>query len=94
MFFGDESVKSQVLEHFLGLFVDSDVISSEFGLLGDVLHLSLSFFFLQLEGNTSDGAELDSSHKSGGVPGDLVADSLSRNDGDVVQHSLVVVEVI
>ena len=93
LFFGNESVKSKRLEHFSGLFVDSDVISSELRLLGDVLHLSLSFLFLQLEGNASDGAELDSSHKSGGVPGDLVADSFGRDHGNVVENSLVVMEV-
>jgi len=89
----DQFGEAEVLKHSSGLLVDSSILNLEFGFLGDVLHLSLSFFFLKLEGDTSDGADLNSLHESGGITGDLVSDSLGGDDGYVVQDSLVVMEV-
>ena len=93
LFLADQFGKAQILEHSFGLLVDSGILSLEFGFLGDELHLSLSLLFLELERDTSDGAGLNSSHESGGVPGDLVSDSLGGDHGNVVQNSLVVMEV-
>lgn len=56
---------------------------------GDVLILSFSFFFLQLEGDTSDGTLLNSLHQVGGVTGNLVSQSLGLDNGDFLSQSLV-----
>ena len=45
----------------------------------------LADLFLQLEGNASDGTELDSLHKMSGVSGDFVSESLGRDNGDIRQ---------
>lgn len=60
---------------------------------GDVLVLSFSFFFLQLERDASDGTLLNSLHQVGGVTGDLVTQSLRLDDGDFRSQSLVGFEV-
>lgn len=43
------------------------------GDLGDVVVLALALLLLQLEGDTADGALLDTLHQVGGEAGDLVA---------------------
>lgn len=48
---------------------------------------------LELEGDASDGALLDSSHQVREVPSDLVSESLGRDDGDLLSDALVDVEV-
>lgn len=59
----------------------------------DVLVLSLSFFFLQFERDTSDWTLLDSLHQMGGVTSDLVSQSLGLDGGDLVTQSLVALEI-
>jgi hypothetical protein len=44
--------------------------------LGDVVVLPLSLFFLQLEGDATDGPLLDTLHEMGGEAGDFVAQPL------------------
>jgi hypothetical protein len=77
------------LEEVLGLLVDIEstrlgVLGEvESGDLGDVLVLALTLLFLELEGDTADGATLDTLHQVGGVTGDLVAETLGGNDSDL-----------
>lgn len=80
---------AEALEQVLGLLVDvestrlavlGEVESRD---LGDVLVLALTLLFLELEGDTADGATLDTLHQVGGVSGDLVPETLRGNDGDL-----------
>lgn len=65
------------LEQILGLVVDVQLAGLglgdvESGDLGDVLVLALTLLLLELEGDTADGATLDTLHQVGGVTSDLV----------------------
>ncbi len=93
LFLSDYSGQSKVFKHSFGFFVNSDVLEFEFGFLRNVLHLSFSLFLLQFEGDTSDGAGLNSSHESGGVSGNLVSNSLGGDNSDIIKGSFVVMEV-
>ena len=81
---------AQALEQVLGLLVDVEraglaVLGEvERGDLGHVLILALTLLFLELEGDTADGAELDTLHQMCGVAGNLVAEALGGDDGDLV----------
>lgn len=59
----------------------------------DVLVLSFSFFFLQLERDTSNWTLLDSSHQVSSVTSDLVSQSLGLDSSDFVTQSLVGLEI-
>ena len=66
--------------------------------LGASLHqssryLSRTYLFLESEGDASDGANLNSLHKMSGETGDLVSKSLCLDLRDVINDSLVDVEV-
>ena len=54
---------------------------------------TLALFLLQLEGDVAHGALGDAFHEVGGEPGDLVSHALGRGDGDLVDETLVGVEV-
>ena len=49
--------------------------------LGDVVVLALALLLLELEGNTTDGATLDTLHQVGREASDLVAKTLRWDDG-------------
>lgn len=88
-----------MLEQVLGLAVD--VKLAGLGVLGevqgrdlrDVLVLALTLLLLKLEGDTADGTTLDTLHQVGGVAGNLVAEALGGNDGDLIANTLVGLEV-
>lgn len=61
--------------------VDGDVESGD---LGDVVVLALALLLLELEGNTTDGATLDTLHQVGREASDLVAKTLRGNDSLIV----------
>lgn len=61
--------------------------------LWDVLVLSLSLLFLQLERDTSNWALLDSLHQVGGVTSNLVSESLGLDLSNLGGQSLVGLEV-
>ena len=48
---------------------------------------------MDLKGDTSDGASLDSLHQVSSETGDLISHSLGGEDGDIAQNLLVEVEV-
>lgn len=64
----EEKTYAQALEQVLGLGIDIEgaalaVLGEvESGDLGDVLILAFTLLFLQLEGDTADGASLDTLH--------------------------------
>jgi len=93
---GDEALDTEVLDEGLeyGVLVDFDVVDLDLGSLGDEIHLSLALLFLESEGDASDGALGDSLHQVGGVTSNLVSESLGLDDGDIVDDSLVDVEVV
>lgn len=68
---------AEVLEEVLGLGVDVELTALgvlgevESGDLGNVLILALTLLLLQLEGDTADGATLDTLHQVSGVAGNL-----------------------
>lgn len=79
-------VMSKILERgiwaitHLGLRVnlERDVESRDFG---DVVVLALALLLLELEGNATDGALLDTLHQVGGEARDFVAEALGWDDG-------------
>ena len=62
-------VDTELVDKFLdwGVLLDLDVGDLNGRLLWDEIHLSLSFFFLELEGDTSDWSSLDSLHEVTGI---------------------------
>lgn len=71
-----EVVEAEGLEEVLGVGVDIELAGLglgdiESGDLGDVLVLALTLLLLELEGDTADGATLDTLHQVGGVTSDL-----------------------
>jgi hypothetical protein len=53
-----------------------------------------TYLFLESERNASDGSLLDSLHQVGGEASDLVSKSLCLDHGDVVDDSLIYMEVV
>jgi hypothetical protein len=51
--------------------------------------LPLPLLLLELEGDTTDGSALNPLHQVGGEPSDLVAETLGRDDGDLIADLLV-----
>jgi hypothetical protein len=91
-----DGVEAKVLEQVLGLGVNLELASLgevEGGNLGDVLILALTLLFLELEGDTADGATLNALHQVGCVAGNLVAQPLGGDDGNLIAHPLVGLEV-
>lgn len=80
-------------EHLHGLLVDADLVDLQGGLLRDEVHAALALLLLQLEGDAADWSALDAAHEMGGEAGNLVPQTLGREDGDLLQHLLVGVEV-
>lgn len=93
---GDELSDTKILDHGLqdSVVVDVDFVDLDLGFLGDEIHLSLSFLLLESEGDSSDGSLLDSLHQVGGETGNLVSESLGLDLRDVINDSLVDVEVL
>merc|ERR1711953_1065902 len=92
----DELSNAEVLDHLLEdlVVLDLDLVDLDLGALWDEVHLSLSFLFLKSEGNASDGSLLDSLHQVGREAGDLVSESLGLDRTDVINDSLIYMEVV
>lgn len=65
----------------------------EDGVLRDVVITSLTFFLLQDKRDTTDGTTSDSLHQVGHKSGNLVSESLGRDDSDLTTDLLIGVEV-
>lgn len=61
--------------------------------LRDEVHTPLALLLLELERNASHRAPLDTLHKVGDKASDLVTHPLGRDDGNLVAHAFVRVEV-
>ena len=53
-----------------------------------------TYLFLKSEGNSSDGSLLDSLHEMSREAGDLVSESLCLDDTDIINDSLIYMEVV
>jgi len=93
---GDEVLKVEVLDHLLEHWVLSnlDILDLNLGAVGDEVHLALSFLLLKSERDTSHGSLLNALHQMGGKAGNLVSKSLGLDDCNVVDDSLVHMEVL
>jgi hypothetical protein len=89
---------AHALQHVLGLLVDIELAALRLSEvegrnLRHILILPLTLLLLQLEGNTTDGATLDTAHQVGGEAGNLVAETLGGDDGDLIEDPLVDLEI-
>ena len=75
------------------LVVGLNVGDLDLGLFGNEIHLSFTFLFLESERDTSDGTDLYSLHEMGGETGNFVSKSLGLNNSDIINDSLVGVEI-
>jgi len=80
----------------LGLF--RDVVQSSFSFLFRCLDYLfgkyICYFFLDSEGDTSDGSSLDSLHQVGSESSNFISHSLGRKDGNITEDLLVEVEIV
>lgn len=92
----DELADTEILDHLLQDLVATsiDLLDLDLGLLGDEIHSALALLLLESEGDTTDGFLLDSLHKMSGETSDLVSESLGLDLGDVINDSLVHVEIV
>ncbi|GER41862.1 iron-sulfur cluster-binding protein [Striga asiatica] len=81
------------LQQIYGLLVNLDVVDFDGGLLRHEVHAALALLLLQLEGDAPDGPLLDPLHEVGRETGDLVAEALRGDDGDLLEDLLVGVEI-
>ena len=85
--------KVDSLQEFLGLGINFDARSVQSRSFGNVVVTTFTFFFLQLEGDTTDGTTRDTLHQVGGETSNLVTKTLGLNNGDFIEDSLVDLEV-
>jgi len=91
----DESLESELSDEVLDDWVFGvDHGDLDLGFLWDEIHLSFSFFFLKSKRDSSDWSSFDSLHKMTGITSNLVSHSLGLDDGDIIDDSLVDVEIL
>ena len=89
-----ELAETKVLDHLLENGVsDLDVLNLDLGSIRDEIHLALTLLFLKTERDTTDGTLLDSLHQVSGKTSNLVSESLGLNDSNVINDTLVGMEV-
>ena len=88
-----EATVAKVLQKVAGVGVDGDGLLLEGRDLGDEVHSALALLLLELEGDTADGALVNALHEVGGETGDLVAHALGWKDGNLIDNTLVGVEI-
>ena len=93
---GDEMSDAEVLDHLLqdSVVASVDVVDLNLGAVGDEVHLSLALLLLKTKRDASDGSLLNSLHQVSGETGNLVAESLCLDLADVIDDSLVDMEVV
>lgn len=87
-------MEAETLEHGAGFVADPDLGGVDGALLGHEVESALAFLLLQLEGDAADGALFEALHEMGGEASNLVAETLGRNRGDIVDDALVDLEVV
>merc|ERR1719453_1891919 len=65
-------VKFKVVQQVLGVLVDLDGLLLDERHIWDVVELLLTLLLLKFQGNAADRATLDTAHKVGNEPGNLV----------------------
>ena len=85
--------QTNCLQHRLGVGIDRDASSVNCRLGRDVVVLALTLLLLELEGDTTDGALLNTLHQVSDESGNLVAESLGGDLSDLFADLLVGVEV-
>ncbi len=88
-----EASESKRFKHIPCVRVDLDCFLLQGRNFRDKVQSALTFFFLQLEGNASDRSLGNSSHQVSCVSGNLVSHSLRRKDGNLINNTLVGVEI-
>ena len=88
------NVDAKGLEHEVGLRVNLNVANGKSGLLRDNVHAALALLLLKTQGNTTNGTTGNTLHGMGDVSGNLVAQALGGNNGDLVAKLLVHVEIV
>merc|ERR1719431_619942 len=83
----------QDFQHLLGVWVDLNDVLFNGGDVRDVVVSPLPLFLLELDGDATDWAGLDALHQVSNKAGDLVAQLLARDDGNLFAYSFVGVEV-
>ena len=88
-----KTAKAQRLEHITGVGVNLDGFLLQSRNFGNKVQSSFSFFFLQFQRDTVDGTLGNTTHQVCCVTGDLVAHALGGQDGNIVNNTLISVEV-
>jgi hypothetical protein len=88
-----EVFKVNSLEEFLGLGVNLDERGIQSREFGNKVITTFTFFFLKLEGDTTDGTARNTLHQVSGETSNLVTETLGVNDGDFIKNSLVDLEI-
>jgi len=76
-----------------GIVVDIDSILVQARNIGDEVHAAFALFFLELEGDASDGSTLDALHQVSDETSDLVPQPLGGDHGNFFANFLVCVEI-
>ena len=90
----DELLDAELLDEVVDNLLVLDVGDVDLGLLWNEIHLSFSLLFLELERDASDWTLLNSLHQVCGETSNLVSHSLGLDDSDIIDDSLVVVEIL
>ena len=92
----NEFLDVEIFDHLLEYWVVSDInlVNLNLRFLWDEVKLLFSFLFLESEWNASDGSLLNSLHQVSGITSDLVSKSLGLNHTDIIDDSLVDMEII
>ena len=90
----DELAETKVLDHLLENGVsDLGVLNLDLRSVRDEIHLALTLLFLKTERDTTDGSLLDSLHQVSGETSNLVSESLGLDDSNIINDTLVGMEV-
>lgn len=85
--------KVHALQEGHGISINFNIGKLEGRFFRNVVILTFTFFFLKLEGNTTDRTLLNTTHQVGGETGNLVTKTLAGDDGNFGSEALVSLEI-
>jgi len=88
-----DASESQSFQHVSRVRVDVDSLLFQCRNFWDEVQSSFTFLLLELQGDTTDGSLRDTAHQVGGVSSNLVSHPLGWEDSDLIDDTLVRVEV-
>lgn len=88
-----QATKAQRFKHITGVGVDLDGFLLQGRNFWNKVQSSFSFFFLQFQRDTTDRSLGNATHQMRCVSSDLIAHALGGEDGNIVDNTLVGVEV-